>query len=209
VPRAEIDPLYFNTSYYVYPGGSVAAETYRTISAAMAEAGMAGLGRLTLGRRERMVLVEPRGQGLTLITLRAAEEVRAAEFDGFTGELDAEAIAIAGMIIKRKPGSFDPATFRDRYQEALRELIEAKIKGLPVKARPEVRPAAVFDLMAALKQSLAQETGEAAPSRPKRRAAADRRQRSLLLPVSGKGGKEPARTATEPPSRRRSGGRGR
>jgi len=209
VPRAEIDPLYFNTSYYVYPDGSVAAETYRTISAAMAEAGMAGLGRLTLSRRERMVLVEPRGQGLTLITLRAAEEVRAAEFDGFTGELDAEAIAIAGMIIKRKPGSFDPATFRDRYQEALRELIEAKIKGLPVKARPEVRPAAVFDLMAALKQSLAQETGEAAPSRPKRRAAADRRQRSLLLPVSGKGGKEPARTATEPPSRRRSGGRGR
>jgi len=209
VPRGEVDPLYFNTPYYVYPDGSVAAEAYRTISTAMAEAGMAGLGRLTLSRRERMVLVEPRGQGLTLITLRAAEEVRAAEFDGFAGELDAEAVAIAGMIINRKTGSFDPATFRDRYQEALRDLIEAKIKGLPVKARPEVRPAAVFDLMAALKQSLAQETGEAAPSRPKRRAAADRRQRSLLLPVSGKGGKEPARTATEPPSRRRSGGRGR
>src|ERR1051326_3555368 len=161
VPRADVDPLYFNTPYYVYPDGTVAAEAYRTISAAMAEAGMAGLGRLTLSRRERMVLVEPRGQGLTLITLRAAEEVRVAEFDGFAGELDAEAIAIAGMIIKRKLGSFDPATFRDRYQEALRELIEAKIKGLPVKARPEVRPAAVFDLMAALKQSLAQETGEA------------------------------------------------
>jgi DNA end-binding protein Ku len=209
VPRGEVDPLYFNTPYYVYPDGSVAAEAYRTISTAMAEAGMAGLGRLTLSRRERMVLVEPRGQGLTLITLRAAEEVRAAEFDGFAGELDAEAVAIAGMIINRKTGSFDPATFRDRYQEALRDLIEAKIKGLPVKARPEVRPAAVFDLMAALKQSLAQETGEAAPSKPKRRAAADRRQRSLLLPVSGKGGKEPSRTATEPPSRRRSGGRGR
>jgi DNA end-binding protein Ku len=209
VPRGEVDPLYFNTPYYVYPDGSVAADAYRTISTAMAEAGMAGLGRLTLSRRERMVLVEPRGQGLTLITLRAAEEVRAAEFDGFAGELDAEAVAIAGMIINRKTGSFDPATFRDRYQEALRDLIEAKIKGLPVKARPEVRPAAVFDLMAALKQSLAQETGEAAPSKPKRRAAADRRQRSLLLPVSGKGGKEPSRTATEPPSRRRSGGRGR
>src|ERR1051326_8148566 len=137
VPRAEVDPLYFNTPYYVYPDGPVAAEAYRTISAAMAEAGMAGLGRLTLSRRERMVLVEPRGQGLTLITLRAAEEVRAAEFDGFAGELDAEAVAIAGMIINRKTGSFDPATFRDRYQEALRDLIEAKIKGLPVKALPD------------------------------------------------------------------------
>jgi DNA end-binding protein Ku len=175
----------------------------------MTDAGMAGLGRLTLSRRERMVLVEPRGQGLALITLRAAEEVRAAQFDGFGGELDPEAVAIAGMIIQRKTGSFDPSTFRDRYQEALKELIEAKLKGLPVKARPEVRPAAVFDLMAALKQSLAQETGEAARSKPKRRAAADRRQRSLLLPVAGKGGKEPSRTATEASSRRRSGGRAR
>src|SRR5262249_25651444 len=51
VPRAEGDPLYFNTSYYVYTDGSVATEAYRTISAAMAEAGMAGLGRLTLSRR--------------------------------------------------------------------------------------------------------------------------------------------------------------
>src|ERR1051326_7363284 len=162
VPRAEVDPLYFNTPYFVYPDGSVAAEAYRTISAAMAEAGMAGLGRLTLSRRERMVLVEPRGQGLALITLRAAEEVRAAEFDDFAGELDAEAVAIAGMIIHRKIGSFDPSIFRDRYQEALKELIEAKLKGLPAKARLAARPATVFDLMAALKQSLAQETGGAA-----------------------------------------------
>jgi len=193
----------------VYPDGTVAAETYRTISAAMAEAGMAGLGRLTLSRRERMVLVEPRGQGLALITLRAAEEVRAAEFDDFAGELDAEAVSIAGMIIQRKIGSFDPSMFRDRYQEGLKELIEAKIKGLPVKARPEVRPARVFDLMAALKQSLTQETGGAASAKPKRRAAADRRQRSLLLPVSGKGGKQPSSAAAEAPSKRRSGGRGR
>ena len=126
VPRAEVDPLNFNTPYYVYPDGTVAAETYRTISAAMAEAGMAGLGRLTMSRRERMVLVEPRGQGLALITLRAAEEVRAAEFDHFAGELDAEAVAIAGMIIQRKTGSFDPSMSRDRYQEALKELVEAR-----------------------------------------------------------------------------------
>jgi DNA end-binding protein Ku len=190
------------------PTGTVAAEAYRTMSAAMAEAGMAGLGRLTL-RRERMVLVQPRGQGLALITLRAAEEVRAAEFDDFAGELDDEAVAIAGMIIQRKIGSFDPTIFRDRYQEALRDLIDAKLKGLPVKALPAARPAAVFNLMAALKQSLAQETGGAAASKPKRRAAADRRQSSLLLPVSGRGGKEPSRTATEVPSKRRSGGRGR
>src|SRR5436305_5185460 len=209
VPRAEVDPLYFNTPYYVYPDGTVAAEAYRTISAAMAEAGMAGLGRLTLSRRERMVLVEPRGQGLALITLRAAEEVRASEFGSFGGELDAEAVAIAGMIIERKTGSFDPSTFRDRYQEALKELIEAKLKGLPVKARPAARRAPVFDLMAALKQSLAQETGGAGRRKPKRRTAADRRQSSLLLPVSGRGGKQPASAAAETGTRRRSGSPGR
>src|SRR5881394_1028840 len=90
-------------------------------------AGMAGLGRLTLSRRERMVMVEPRGAGMALITLHAAEEVRTAEFGHLDGELEPEAVAIADMIIKRKAGSFDPSTFRDRYQDALRELIEAKI----------------------------------------------------------------------------------
>src|SRR5262249_17042786 len=118
-----------------------------------------------------------------------------------------EAVAIAGMIINRKTGSFDPSTFRDRYQEALKELIEAKIKGLPVKAHPAAPPAPVFDLMAALKQSLPPETAKAAASKPKRPAAADRRPRSLLRPVSGKGGKEPSQPATEAPSRRRGSGR--
>jgi DNA end-binding protein Ku len=174
------------------------------MSAAMAEAGMAGLGRLTL-RRERMVLVQPRGQGLALITLRAAEEVRAAEFDHFAGELDAEAVAIAGMIIKRKTGSFDPSIFRDRYQEGLKALIEAKLKGLPVQARPT---APVFE-MAALKQTRAQETGGAARGQPKRRNAADRMQSSLLLPVSGRGGKQPPSAAAETGTRRRSGSGGR
>ena len=78
---------------------------------------MAGLGRLTLSRRERLVLVEPRGPGMVLITLRAADEVRAADFTGYAGELEAEAVAIATMIINRKAGTFDPTTFRDRYQE--------------------------------------------------------------------------------------------
>jgi DNA end-binding protein Ku len=76
VPRDEIDPLYYNAGYYIHPDGAIATEAYRVIAAAMSEAGVAGLGRLTLSRRERMVLVEPRGSGMALITLRSAEEVR-------------------------------------------------------------------------------------------------------------------------------------
>ena len=73
VPRGEIDPIYFNAPYYAYPDGPIAVEALRVIGAAMAEAGVVGIGRLTLSRRERMVMVEPRGAGMALFTLRAAD----------------------------------------------------------------------------------------------------------------------------------------
>src|SRR6202030_1913383 len=73
---------------------------------------------------------EPRGTGMALFTLRAAEEVRAAQFGMAEGELDAEMVAIAKATIAQRTGSFDPTTYRDRYQEDLQELIEAKMKGL-------------------------------------------------------------------------------
>jgi hypothetical protein len=104
VPRAEIDPIYFDTPYHLYPDGPIAVVALRMIGAAMAEAGVVGMGRLTLSRRERMVMVEPRGSGMTLFTLRAAEEVRAAQFGSAEGDLDVEMVAITRAISDSAPG---------------------------------------------------------------------------------------------------------
>jgi DNA end-binding protein Ku len=187
VPSSNIDPVYFDTPYYLYPDGPIAVEALRVIGAAMADAGVVGLGRLTLSRRERMVMAEPRGIGMALFTLRAAAEVRAPQFGSAESDVDAEMVAIAAAIIRQRTGKFDPSTYRDRYQEALQQLIEAKMKGLAIKPRAVSTPPPVIDLMAALKRSLARETPEkrAPVKRKSTKRASDRRQGALLLPVSG------------------------
>src|SRR5215468_10805740 len=67
--RGDLDPIYLDTSYYLYPDGPIAIETLQVIGASMAETGVVGLGRLTLSRRERTIIVEPRGTGMALFTL--------------------------------------------------------------------------------------------------------------------------------------------
>jgi DNA end-binding protein Ku len=208
VPNSDIDPVYFDTPYYLYPDGPIAVEALRVIGAAMAQAGVAGLGRLTLSRRERMVMVEPRGTGMALFTLRAATEVRASQFGSAEDDIDAEMVAISSAIIRQRTGHFDPSTYRDRYQEALQELIEAKMKGLAVKPRAVSTPPSVLDLMAALKRSLAKEapaTKSRGTSTKSAKANRERRQAALLLPISGRRGRkdESATGSTTTVQRRR------
>jgi len=109
-------------------------------------------------------------------------------------------VAIARAIIRQRLGKFDPSAYRDRYQEVLRGLIEAKLKGVAIRPQEVIRPSPMIDLMAALKRSLAQEmpvTGSASARGRRAKPTADRRQRSLLLPVAG-GGRRKAKPAIDP-----------
>jgi DNA end-binding protein Ku len=109
VDRAEVDPLYLNTSYYVYPDGELAAEPFRVIAEKMAAKGMVGIARVTLFNTKRLLMFEPRGVGMVMYMLRRPDEVRAAEFDTKRQEgIDPEMLEIAEAVVERRRGTFDP-----------------------------------------------------------------------------------------------------
>jgi DNA end-binding protein Ku len=192
VNAAEVTPLYLDTPYYVYPDGEHAIEAYRVVMQAMAKKKKIALGRIVLTTREHLVAVEPYSGGLLMSILRSADMLRAAEFDKFKGEADPEMVQMAETIIERLSGKFDPSRFRDRYEDALRALVEAKLKGKKPLIAPVEAPAKVIDLMSALKRSVAAKEKAAAPPRKRRGPQPDQRQASLLLPIKGGGRKAPA-----------------
>src|SRR6266516_2847470 len=139
VPHSAIDQRFFDSPYYVMPGAPVGQEAFAVIREAMRGKGMVALGRLVLSKRERVIALEPYDKGLLGTTLRYPYEVRKAE-DYFC-DLPDLAIApdmrkLAEHILASKAAEFDPATFRDRYEEALLAHLKAKKAG----AVPERKP---------------------------------------------------------------------
>ena len=167
VPREEIDDLYNIRPYFIAPEGKVGADAFVTIREAIAATGKVALGRLVLTTREHMIALEPRGKGLMGTLLRYPYEVRD-EADYFEDipniKIEKEMLDLAKHIVQTKAGHFEPDKFEDRYETALREVINKKAKGEKIEATKPERPSNVINLMDALKQSLAAERGEKAPA---------------------------------------------
>jgi DNA end-binding protein Ku len=174
VEAADIDPVYYDTSYYVAPDGDVGQDVYVVLRDAIRATGRVALSRIVISRRERAVCLMPMGKGLVLHTLYEARDI--AKPDEFFSRVpadkpDAEMVKLARQLIDRQTEPFDPADMEDRYEARLRDVIDAKIKGQGLKpAAQEPERSNVVDLMAALKRSLGQSAEKPAP-KPKTAAS--------------------------------------
>jgi DNA end-binding protein Ku len=173
VDAEDVDPIYFDSPYYVAPDGAVAEETFRVIQQAMREEDKVALSRVVLSNRERLIALMCRDQGFLMMTLRNANEVRDAK-EYFTDikdeEPEPEMLELAKRLIEQKSSKFDPSEFHDRYQDAVIEMVKAKVQGQePVLAKAPER-GKVINLMDALKRSL-DEAKPAAESKPRKAAA--------------------------------------
>ena len=176
VPRKEVDEIYLDESYYIAPNNKVAYEAFSVIRDAMKKEDLVGLARVVLYRRERILMLHPRGDGLMASALRYNSEVRD-EKDYFSDipdvKVPADMLDLAIHILKSKKSHFDPDKFEDRYEDALVKLIKAKQAGKPVPKAPETKPSNVINLMDALKRSVKAEKSDG-KSTPARRTRASR-----------------------------------
>jgi DNA end-binding protein Ku len=173
VPGDEIDRLYWDNPYFLAPDGKLAQEAFGVIRTAMEKSGQIALGRVVIGARERILALEPRGKGILAYTIRTDAEVRRPDeiFAGISDKAaDPSMIAIAEKIIEQQEGPFDPSQFVDRYEDALKALIEEKQKGHRPAKVAEPEDTNVVDLMAALRASLAGKASPAGKPAPKGRA---------------------------------------
>jgi len=164
IETEELDPLYLDNPYYVAPDGPVAEEAFRVIREAMKKKDCIGIGRVVMSGREHIVAMRVRDRGFMLTTLRYASEVRGASgyFEDIkNGEVSKAQLQLAEQLIDGMTSAFDPSQFNDRYQDAMMEVIKAKIEGAEPVVAQEVEVGKVINLMDALKQSIA-----AAPKKP-------------------------------------------
>jgi DNA end-binding protein Ku len=155
VPKDQIDELYLNNPYYLVPDGDVGAEAFAVIREAINKEGMVAIGKVVFTSREHIIALEARGKGMLGVTLRYPYEVRNEEeyFDEIPEpKITKDMLDLATHIVETKK-------FQDQYEDAVKELLKKKQHGEKIEVPKERQPAKVVNLMEALRQSIAAESG--------------------------------------------------
>jgi len=158
VKLADVDPVFFDRTYYLAPAASEAQRRpYVLLLRAMQESGMAAVGKFVLWGKENLCLIRPQGDSLAMETLFFADDVRSkSEIEEAVEatEVKKAELALAGQVIESLVGDWDAAEFENEYRRDLKAMLEAKLTGQEI-TRPEPAPdAPVIDLMEALRQSV-------------------------------------------------------
>ncbi len=154
VPFEEIDPIFFERTYYLGPAEN-GERVYALLLRAMEDSGLAAIAKWVMRDRQNLGCLRVRDDAITLERMHFADEVR--DLEGIapkSTKVDKSELDMASRLVEQFRGSFDPSEYRDTYRDALCEIIKAKRKGEPVHAEPAAEPEAPIDLMAALRASL-------------------------------------------------------
>jgi DNA end-binding protein Ku len=179
VPAAEVDPIYFDRTYYLAPASAIAQRRpYVLLLEAMKQTGLGGVGKFVLWGKENLCLIRPLGDSLALETLFFAEDIRSrAEIDEAVGETDLAdpELTMAVQLVESLAGEYDPSDYRNEYRGELRAMLEAKLAGEEITRPEPIAPAPVVDLMEALKKSVAQAKAQREPEKPARSRSSGRK----------------------------------
>ena len=205
VEQADIDPVYFRSSYYLAPEGAGADKAYALLRKAMADAGKVAIATLVMRNKEYLVAIRPEDDSLALHTMYFSDEVRAPGRDlelPDTADVSDRELSMAQLLIESMESDWDPERYHDTHREKVEALVEEKRSGheIVIQAGPEP-VAKVVDLMEALNASIAAAAGTDAKS-TKRSATAKRAPARRAVPAKKpKAAKQPARS--KPAARRK------
>ncbi|MDP9813688.1 DNA end-binding protein Ku [Rhizobium tibeticum] len=173
IPRSDVDDVYFDKPYYLTPD-KIGGDAFLALRDGMNKSNVAANARTVLFRRMRTVLIRPHGKGLIATTMNYDYEVRSSKkaFEEMPKlKIEGEMLDLAKHIIATKKGEFDPATFDDRYEAALADLVKAKMEGKALPKPKKVEVSKPNDLLAALRESAGLMKAAASSDKPKRTAA--------------------------------------
>jgi DNA end-binding protein Ku len=162
VKAGSIDPLFYDTSYFLAPDGAAGQDVYAVLYEAIEKSGRVALSRVVIAQRERTIALRPMEGGLVAHTLheqRDVNDAKAVFADATAMKTDPEMVTLATQLIDRQTTTYDPSDMEDQYETRLRAMIEAKLKGEGVDEEEDEEPdhSNVVDLMAALRKSLGDE----------------------------------------------------